>query len=218
MALRVAAHEAEGQRLVIPVRRPREPKTFDQSCRAEGKKWLKANPVASGKEPKDFWSQFEPELRAAFKERCGWLAMWIPRGQVDHYLSKHHPNPARRKKQRPLAYEWHNLRFADGEVNNRKRNRDAEILDPYEVRDGWFQSNKALELEVTTTCPKSKKARANFTIQHLGLDCGTAVIRLREHFLARYEAEIANGMDAAAAMAVLEHDAPLIADYVRALR
>jgi hypothetical protein len=44
------------------------------------------------------------------------------------------------------------------------------------------------------------------------------VIRLREHFLARYEAEIANGMDAAAAMAVLEHDAPLIADYVRALR
>ena len=100
---------------MIPVRRPREPKTFDQSCRAAGKKWLQANPVASGKMPKDLWSQFETQLRVAFKERCGWLAMWIPRGQVDHYLSKHHPDPVRRKKQRRLAYEWDNLRYADGE-------------------------------------------------------------------------------------------------------
>jgi hypothetical protein len=202
---------------VIAVRRPREPKTFDAQCRAKGKKWLEANPIASGKEPKDFWSQFEPELRAAFESRCGWLAMWIARGQVDHYLSKHHPDPERRKKQRPLAYEWHNLRYADAEVNNRKKNRDAEILDPYEVRDGWFRLNNALELEVTPTCPKSKRKRAQLTIEHLGLDHGTAVMRLRERFLATYEAEISSGMDAGAAMELLERDAPLIAEYVRAL-
>lgn len=70
---------------MIPVRRPRAPKTFNALCRDEGKKWLKANPIQSAKdlkltkEPKDFWSQFEPELRAAFQNRCGWLAMWLAR-------------------------------------------------------------------------------------------------------------------------------------------
>jgi hypothetical protein len=200
---------------VIPVRRPREPKTFDTICRAEGTKWLNANPVTAGKEPRDFWSQFEPELRTAFKNRCGWLAMWIARGQVDHYLSKHPRNLALRAVQRPLSYEWKNLRYADGEVNNRKRNRDAEILDPYEVRDGWFQLNNALALEVTAACPTSKSKKAKFTIQHLRLDRGTAVMRLRQQFLARYEEEIANGMDVGAALNVLERDAPLIAEYVR---
>lgn len=200
---------------MIPVRRPREPKAFDARCRAEGKRWLAANPITSGKEPKDFWSQFEPELRIAFKSRCGWLAMWIARGQVDHYLSKHHPDLARRKTQRPLSYEWGNLRYADGDVNNRKRNRDAEVLDPYEVREGWFRLNNALELEVTTVCPKSKRPRAELTIRHLGLDRGTGVMRLRMHFLATYEAEIVGGMDADAAMNVLERDAPLIAEYAR---
>lgn len=215
MALRIAAHEAEGRGIVIRIRRPREPKDFDTRCRGEGKKWLKANASQLDKAPRDFWSQFEPELRRAFKSRCGWLAMWIARGQVDHYLSKHHPDPRVRKQQRALAYEWRNLRYADGEVNNRKRNRDAEILDPYEVRDGWFQLNNALELEVTTACPKSKRAKAAFTIEHLGLDRGTAVMRLRQSFLARYEEEIANGMDAGAAIKVLERDAPLVAAYVR---
>ena len=202
---------------MIPVRRPREPKTFDARCRKPGKKWLMTNPVTSGKEPKDFWSQFEPELRAAFRERCGWLAMWIARGQVDHYLSKHHPDPAHRKKQRPLAYEWGNLRYADGDVNNRKRNRDAEILDPYEVRVGWFRLNDALELELTAACPASKRRRAAFTIRHLGLDHGTEVMRMRLHFLKTYEHEIANGMDAGAALGVLERAAPLLAEYVRSL-
>lgn len=102
-------------------------------------------------------------------------------------------------------------------MNNRKRNRDAEILDPYEVGDGWFRLNNALELEVTPACPPSEGPRAAFTIRHLGLDRGTAVKRLRERFLATYEAEIANGMDVDAAMEVLERDAPLIAEYVRSL-
>lgn len=202
---------------MIPVRRPREPKTFAARCRAEGKKWLAQNPLPSDKAPRDHWSQFEPALRKAYENRCGWLAIWIARGQVDHYLSKLHPDPARRKTQRPLAYEWSNLRYADGEVNNRKRNRDAEILDPYEVGEGWFRLNNALELELAPGCPEEVRARASFTISHLGLDRGTAVMRLRRQFLERYEAEIEGGMDPRAALDLLERDAPLIAEYVRAL-
>ena len=83
------------------------------------------------------------------------------------------------------------------------------------MRDSWFQLNNTLELKVTTVCPTSERPKAEFTIKHLGLDRGTAVIRLRERFLATYEHEIANGMDPVVAMKVLERDAPLIAEYVR---
>jgi hypothetical protein len=200
---------------MIPVRRPREPKSFDERCRIKGKKWLRANSVKSGKRPKDFWSQFEPQLRTAFKERCGWLAMWIEHGQVDHYLSKHHPDPARRREQRSEAYEWTNLRWACARMNNRKRNRDAEILDPYEIRDGWFRLNARLKLVVTAACPPSKRERAELTIRHLGLDCDRDVMRMRQRILRNYDFQVATGMRTEAAMAVLERDAPLIAEYVR---
>ena len=60
---------------MIRVRRPREPKDFDARCRQKGTKWLNDHALQPDKEPTDFWSQFEPELRKAFKNRCGWLAM-----------------------------------------------------------------------------------------------------------------------------------------------
>ena len=113
--------------------------------------------------------------------------MWIARGQVDHYLSKHHPDPAKRQRQRPLSYEWDNLRYADGEVNNRKRNRDAEILDPYEVRDGWFRLNNALELEVTTVCPKSMRPSATRSTVVISLvDTGTGSLFFRDGHSSRF--------------------------------
>lgn len=199
---------------MIPIKRPREPKTFGAACRTPGLAWLKANPT---KPPKDLWSRFEPVLRAAFHERCGWLAMWIAVGQIDHYLSKDHPNAARRKKQRPLAYEWRNLRYAEGTVNNRKRNRDADVLDPFEVKAGWFALDAALHLKVAAACPVKVRARAEFTLKHLGLDRGRTAMRLRKKYLQQFEDAVAHGMDEAAALEQLEHDAPLLAAYVRSL-
>lgn len=199
---------------MIPVARPKEPKRFDAACRAPGLAWLKKNPKEP---PKDLWSPFEEDLRTAFHERCGWLAMWIPAGQIDHYLSKHHPNGKRRKKQRPLAYEWSNLRYADGSVNNRKRNADEAVLDPFEVTAGSFEVTASLRLRVAAACPALMRTRAAETLTRLGLDDGRVAMRMRQHFLARYEFAVKHGMSKAAALDQLERDAPLVAAYVRAL-
>lgn len=199
---------------MIPVKRPKVPTTFGARCRKPGLAWLEANPT---KPPKDLWSPFEPELRKAFKERCGWLAMWIAVGQIDHYLSKDHPDATRRKKQRPLAYDWRNLRYAEGTVNNRKRNQDGAVLDPFEVKAGWFALDAALHLEVAPACPANVRPRAEFTLKHLGLDRGRAAMRLRKKYLQQFEAAVAHGMDEAAALEQLERDAPLLAAFVRSL-
>ncbi len=137
--------------------------------------------------------------------------------QVDHYLSKHHPDPARRRAQRPLAYEWSNLRYGDASVNSRKGNHDEAVLDPYEVGEGWFALDGALELTITEACPPAERGRAAFTIKTLGLSKGRVAKRLRQHFLDRYEREVKNGMDPVSALSQLDSDAPLLADYLRTM-
>ena len=68
-------------RRVKPVK---EPATFDARCRQRGRKWLKAN--AKYGRPKDYWSEFEPELRLAFGALCGYCAMVTMKSQVDHFV------------------------------------------------------------------------------------------------------------------------------------
>jgi hypothetical protein len=204
---------------VIPVPRPgAAPEGFAERCTEPGRRWLESHPLndhGDAKSPQDFWSDFEPQLRAVFHERCGWLAMWIPRGQIEHYRSKHHPDPARRRAQRPLAYDWSNLRYADASVNNLKRNHDEAVLDPYEVGAGWFALNAALELTVTSACPEAERARARFTLTTLGLERGTVATRLRAEYLRTYQHAIEHGMDPSAALAELDRRAPQLAEYVR---
>ncbi len=203
---------------MIPVPRPKRPKGFLAQCTKRGAAWLKAHPLdakGGGEEPRDYWSPFEPDLRRAFSGRCGWLAIWIQSGQVEHYRSKHHPDIKRRRKQRKLAYVWDNLRYADASINLRKGNLDEAVLDPYDVGGGWFALNDALELEVTTACPAAEQPRAAFTIERLGLRSGAVAKRLREKYLQEYQAFIAEGLSKAAALAHLDKNAPQVAAYVR---
>lgn len=141
--------------------------------------------------------------------------MWIGRGQVDHYLSKHHPDPKRRRKQRRLAYAWSNLRYADAAVNALKGSLDEAVLDPYEIGDGWFALNDALELEVTSQCPVAERARASFTLDRLGLRDGLVAMRYRTQYLAEYQRAVSHGMNRSAALTLLDEKAPQIAAYVR---
>jgi hypothetical protein len=166
---------------VIPVARPDEPEGFDAACRQAGKKWLAAN-LDSDPHRNPLWGDFNGTLRQAFGLRCGFLAMRIPRGTVDHWISI--------RSDRALAYEWTNYRFVDGAVNSAKKPAwEGKLLDPFEVEDDWFEILlPSLQLVVaSTSLDAALLARAKFTLEKLRLDDGEDVIRLRSEWLALYE-------------------------------
>ena len=82
---------------MIRVERVSKPSRFDRDCRRPGKRWLAANP---GRRPRAFWAPFTAALAEGFHQRCGYSAVLIQNGTIDHFLSwKNLPE---------LTYEWSN--------------------------------------------------------------------------------------------------------------
>jgi hypothetical protein len=194
---------------MIPVANPiPEPADFDAECRQKGKTWLAAQRLA-GKRPKtsnypNYWATYENDLATAFQQRCGWWAMWIAEGAVEHFLSK---------KNRPdLAYEWSNYRYIAGSVNGSKGTHDDKVLDPFEVQSGWFEVLlPSMQLVVTTLLPTHFSARAEFTLKQLKLRNGTKVVRSRKHWYDQFKKGMLD-LDG------LRTHAPLVADAVLKLQ
>jgi hypothetical protein len=156
--------------------------TFDQRCRKRGRRWLEKHPDYEGR-PYDYWSEFEPDLREAFEGRCGYCAMRVMRGQVDHFVpvamfkadSDHH-----------LAYEWSNFRYGEGTLNQRKAT--WRVLDPFEVEDDWFRILlPSLQLVLTDKVPDDIRALAEFTLDKLGLRDHEVVVRYRREWFRMYQ-------------------------------
>ncbi|MGL6074613.1 MAG: hypothetical protein ACRC8S_10675 [Fimbriiglobus sp.] len=165
---------------MIRVRRPRKPRDFDKRCRQRGRAWLKNHPGYN--RPEDYWSEFRPQLRAAFRGLCGFCAMKVMSAQVDHFI----PISVLKKTGRDeLAYEWSNFRYVVAELNQRKYNRT--VLDPYEVKDDWFKILlPSLQLVLTENVPEQKRLLAKNTLQWMGLDHGEDVIEYRKTWYQLY--------------------------------
>ena len=191
---------------MIPVAKIKEPKTFKAKCGQKGKNWLTKNPGRTRGFP-DYWTQFQRNLADGFKNRCGWWAMEIEDGDVDHFLSKkNHPSK---------AYDWDNYRYIAGSVNSSKRNHDDNVLDPFEVKAGWFEIHlPSMRLVRTGNLPKHLEAKADFTLKQLKLDRGTKVRRNRRRW---YEAHKKWLQDSSKGLSIggLEEIAPLVADAVK---
>lgn len=184
---------------MIKVRRVRQPAGF-AAAKVEGDAWVAAHPGAA--RPKDLWSPYLASLAQGFGNRCGYAAMFdSAAGTVDHYLSwKNRPD---------LAYDWRNYRFAMHWINAKKGSLDAAVLDPHEVGDDWFEVLlPSMQLVLTDKVPKAKRARAQFTLDRLGLGDGEKAIRSRR---AWYDQFLAGGLT----LAGLEVVAPLIATAFR---
>jgi hypothetical protein len=98
---------------------------------------------------------------------------------VDHFLSCKH--------ERHLAYEWSNYRFAAGWINSSKQNVDGEVLDPFELENGWFEILlPSLQLVLTDKIPRKLRAKARFTIERLHLKDDERVLRQREAWYRLY--------------------------------
>lgn len=129
-----------------------EPKNFEVRCRSRRRRWLREHQGYKGR-PYDYWSQFEPQLRAAFNGLCAYCAMRVMKAQVDHFIPV---AVLKRHGRDDLAYEWSNYRYGEGVLNQRKW--EHQILDPFEVGDDWFEvSLPDLQLGLTSKVPRSKR-------------------------------------------------------------
>lgn len=163
---------------MIPAPRLPEPEDFDSRVRRPGTKWLADHPGA--KRPKALWSACTPVLEAGYHKLCGYAAMAdFTGGTVDHYLSF--------KNHRAKAYEWRNYRFASATMNSCKRDADDIVLDPEEVRAGWFEIVlPSLQLRLTDRVPARLRDKAAYTLRRLRLDDGERVIRWRQSWYQLY--------------------------------
>jgi hypothetical protein len=194
---------------MIPVANPiPEPPDFDADCRIRGLVWRAARTLADEipktSKYRNFWARYENHLAQAFHQRCGWGAMWIAEGDVEHFLSK---------KNRPdLIYEWSNYRYISGSLNGSKGNHDDKVLDPFEVRDGWFEVIlPSMQLIVTDQVPTDLRDKACFTVKQLRLRDRTKLMRSRRKWYDQYK-------QGKLTLAGLEDFAPLVAKAVKKLQ
>lgn len=182
-----------------------EPKSFDARCRKRGKAWLQ-NQANESSRPRDYWSEFRPDLEKAFKGLCGYQALHLfSGGSVDHFEpTSSHPQ---------LAYEWTNFRYCDKGINSRKGNLGGEtVLDPFDAHEDWFEILlPSLQMRLTQAVPEQYRVIAESTLRVLGLDHHETVIRARAAF---YQAWV----DGDVTLPGLRRLAPLIARAVESNR
>jgi hypothetical protein len=185
---------------MIPVDHPiPQPEGFIEGCERPGRAWVETHPGSNRFPP--YWREYQPQLAEGFHDRCGWWAMRIEDGAVDHYLSK--------KLHRDLAYNWNNYRYISTSVNSSKGTHDANILDPFEIQPGWFEVLlPSMLLLRTAMVPVELQAKADFTIKTLQLVRGNKVRRNRRNWYEGYKAGRITGRGLAAY-------APLVAQAVQ---
>ena len=158
-----------------------EPKTFAKRCRERGRRWLKEHAGYQGR-PYDYWSAFEPQLRETFKGLCGYCAMIVMKAQIDHFIPI---SVLEARGKDHLAYEWSNFRYGEAVLNQRKSTH--RVLDPFKVRDSWFEILlPSLQLVLTPRVPKTKRKLAEATIEKLGLRDSEVVVRYRQAWFQLY--------------------------------
>lgn len=130
-----------------------------------------------------YWTHALDNLLDAYQRICAYVCIYIEKvtggASIDHLIPK--------SRAWDHVYEWSNYRIACSLMNTRK-GVACEVLDPFEIQDGWF----ALELVGFQVVPgesldASIRERVVATIETLNLNdrecCG-----LREEYASEYQA------------------------------
>lgn len=139
---------------MIPVSPADEPQAFETQVRRPG---LRAVAEMVGERPKrkagrrfvkianrredippssfpDYWTKCLEDLLRAYNHMCAYSCFRIHpvtgAASVDHFAPK--------SRRWDKIYEWNNYRLASSRMNARKNNFE-DLVDPFEVQDGWFQ-------------------------------------------------------------------------------
>ena len=113
-----------------------------------------------------YWTEALPELLEAYGRVCAYMSFYIERvtgaASVDHMLPK--------SLEWQVVYEWHNYRLACSLMNSRKNNY-RNVLDPFEVEDGWFRIELVgYQVIPAPQLPANIKAQVQATIDRLQLN------------------------------------------------
>ncbi|WP_437829658.1 hypothetical protein [Sorangium sp. So ce1153] len=186
---------------MIRVQRAAEPADFDTKVRQKGKAALQEL-IGSAEAPRrrgprrakvaervenipsealpPFWTEALPELRAAYRDICAYLGMYIDPATglatVDHFKPK--------SNHQALAYEWSNFRLASHQINTNKDSHE-DVLDPFEIQDGWFVIDLGtFKVEPAEGLDDGLRAAVIATRDRLGLNSPTfCASRARYHDL-----------------------------------
>ena len=191
---------------MIPVEPSPEPAGFAENVRDRGLAWVEAQRRPITAFP-SHWRWCEPHLHTAFHGRCGWAAISISSGHVEHFISQ---SVCLQQDRPDLVYDWANFRYIMPELNSKKGRRPS-LLDPFEVQAGWFEIVlPQLHLRMTETVPASQRHLARATLEFLGLTNGPKLMRLRRKYMQQYR-------EGKSRIALLDEDFPLLADALRRL-
>ena len=184
---------------MIPVPPVPEPPSFNEKARVPGNRWLAKHP--DEKRPRDYWSEFKPQLADGFGDLCAYCAMYEPVGTVDHFVSWH--------EDRSQAYSWENYRYCAQWINASKGKTPADkLLDPCTIKDGWFEIHlPSLHLQVSNRVPDVLRERAVYVLERLHLYDDERVLRQRREWYRMFQ-------DGEISLKGLRNKAPLIAAAV----
>ena len=113
-----------------------------------------------------YWTEALPELLEAYGRVCAYMSFYMERvtgvASVDHMLPK--------SLEWQVVYEWHNYRLACSLMNSRKNNY-RNVLDPFEVEDGWFRIELVgYQVIPAPQLPANIEAQVQATIDRLQLN------------------------------------------------
>lgn len=179
-----------------------KPEGFE-AVEARGAAWLASH--GADQRPPSLWLEFQHALADGFGSLCGYSALYVANGQVDHFVSH--------DEDRGRTYDWGNYRYADGWLNASKRSvRSTELLDPFEVEDDWFEIIlPSLQLVVTDAVPADKRPHAERMLTRLHLGHDERVLKQRREWYRMYQ-------DRELTLDGLARKAPLIARAIERKR
>jgi hypothetical protein len=150
-----------------------------------------------------YWTEALDDLMKLYNQMCAYSCFRIHpvtgSRSVDHM--------AARSRSHDMVYEWRNYRLASAILNARKRDF-GDVLDPFEIKDGWFQ----LELHGFQIMPNARlkspiRTQVKDTIDRLGLDdfrCRSA----RKHDADKY-------WSGQISLSILTEESPFVAKELR---
>lgn len=189
---------------MIPVTPAAEPPNFDKRVRQMGlsaiaelagerplvrRRGPKRKKIARTREeiPADkfppYWRDALDDMLSSYRRLCAYLALYIEHAtggpSVDHVIPK--------SKAWNRVYEWSNYRLACALMNARKNDLEL-ILDPFEIREGWFALEfVAFQVVVGPAAQGQIIDQVNKSIELLGLNLPECC-EARQEYVESYEA------------------------------